>query len=124
MEKREITSRNDLIFVLDHFYDRVKIDPLIGPIFVEQAQVHWETHLPKIYDFWDSLLFGKDVYHGRPFPPHVPLGLKAEHFKRWLELFFQTLDEFSHGQKADEMKIRAYNIGQNFLSRIQMMEQN
>lgn len=124
MQKREIQSRNDLIFVLDHFYDRVKKDPLIGPIFVDQAKVDWQLHLPKIYDFWDSLLFGKDVYHGRPFPPHVSLGLRAEHFKRWLEIFFQTLDEFAEGQKVDEMKIRAYNIGQNFLSRLQWMEQS
>ena len=40
------------------------------------------------------------------------------------EIFYQTLDEFAEGTKAEEMKIRAYNIGQNFLSRLQWMEQS
>lgn len=121
--KRELRSRQDLVELLDAFYEKVKTDPLIGPIFIEVAKVHWEEHLPKIYDFWDTLLFGAENYRGRPFPPHIPLNLKVEHFERWLGLFFQTVDEKFEGLKANEIKHRALNIGRNFLANIRLMEQ-
>lgn len=114
-----LDGRAELEKLLDVFYARVRVDPLIGPIFNDVAKVHWEEHVPKIYDFWDSLLFGGRNYHGRPFPPHIPLGLKAEHFERWLQLFFLTVDEKYTGLKADEIKTRAYNIGQTFFSNLQ-----
>lgn len=119
---RQLENREDLIQLLDLFYARVKSDPLIGPIFNDVAQVNWEEHLPKIYNFWDTLLFGAENYNGRPFPPHIPLNLKIEHFERWLSLFFKTTDELFEGQKANELKSRALNIGRNFLGRIQQME--
>ena len=120
MSKRRIEGREQLIEIVDRFYARVRQDELIGPIFNDVAKVDWNTHTKKIYDFWDMLLFGAENYEGRPFPPHIPLGLKPEHFKRWLELFFQTVDESFEGQKADEIKMRALNIGRNFLHNLQL----
>ncbi len=120
--KKNLENRADLEILLNQFYDRVKVDPLIGPVFIEIAQVHWEEHLPKIYNFWESLLFGADNYRGRPFPPHIPLNLKLEHFERWLTIFFTTTDELFEGQKAEEIKARALNIGRNFLANIKAIE--
>lgn len=119
---KQLENRDDLIILLDLFYSRVKVDPLIGPIFNDIAAVEWDSHVKKIYDFWDSLLFGAQNYQGRPFPPHIPLGLKLEHFQRWLELFFQTIDELYVGLKADEIKARAVHIGRHFLARLQQIE--
>lgn len=119
MTKKTLASRADLEILLDKFYDRVKKDDLIGPIFNDVAQVNWDEHVKKIYNFWDTLLFGAENYKGRPFPPHIPLGLKVEHFKRWLELFFMTVDELYEGQKAEEIKIRAFNMGRNFLTNLE-----
>lgn len=107
---------------MDRFYERVRQDALIGPIFNDVARVHWEEHLPKIQNFWADLLLGENSYRGRPFPPHLRLGLKVEHFERWLELFFFTVDENFEGQKADEVKMRALNIGRNFLANIKHLE--
>jgi hemoglobin len=120
--KKTLDSRADLEILLDRFYGRVREDQKIGPIFNEVAKVDWDQHVKKIYNFWDDLLFGAHSYHGRPFPPHVPLGLKVEHFERWLELFFQTTDELFEGQKADEIKMRALNIGRHFLAKLQHIE--
>ena len=122
MSKRRIEGREQLVEIVDSFYARVRQDELIGPIFNEIAKVDWETHTEKIYNFWDTLMFGAENYSGRPFPPHIPLGLKPEHFRRWLELFFLTVDESFEGQKADEIKMRAFNIGRNFLHNIQLRE--
>jgi hemoglobin len=122
-EKRKFENRDDIEFVVGKFYEKVKLDPLIGPVFQEQAKVDWEAHLPKIFDFWESLLFGKEIYYGRPFPPHLALDLKLEHFQRWLGLFFETVDENAQGEKAEEIKSRALMIGKNFYSRIEAIRE-
>jgi hemoglobin len=121
--KRDIAKREDLVVMLDAFYAKVRKDPLIGPVFNEVAQVNWETHLPKIYNFWDSLLFGADNYKGRPFPPHVSLGVDVDHFERWLRQFIETVDEHHAGLKADEIKSRAVNIGRNFLANLRALRE-
>ena len=124
MNKKLLQGREDLEKLVDRFYARVREDELIGPIFNDVAKVNWETHTEKIYNFWDTLLFGAENYEGRPFPPHIPLKLKPEHFKRWLELFFDTVDESFEGQKAEEIKMRAFNIGRNFLNNLNNMQQS
>jgi hemoglobin len=123
MAKKELATRADLEFLLDHFYARVRVDELIGPIFNEVAKVDWPEHVKKIYNFWDTLLFGADNYKGRPFPPHIPLDLKEEHFKRWLDLFFATTDQYFEGEKAEEIKARALNIGNVFLGNLRFMRE-
>lgn len=116
--KQLLEGRPQIILLVDSFYAKVRADELIGPIFNEQAQVNWEEHLPKLYSFWEDLLFGTANYHGRPFPPHLKFNLKIEHFERWLSLFSQTVDDHFYGQKAEEAKARAQRIGQNFLQNI------
>lgn len=115
---KTIASRAELEVLIPAFYARVRADELIGPIFDKVIADHWDEHLVKITNFWEALLFGGQDYHGRPFPPHIPLGLRTEHFKRWLEIFFATVDEHYTGQKADEAKMRAFNIGRNFLANL------
>jgi len=124
VSKQTISSREQVIKIVDAFYAKVRNDELIGPIFTEQAKVDWEEHLPKLYNFWEDLLFGSENYHGRPFPPHLKFDLKIEHFERWLKLFVETIDENYTGLKADEMKARALRIAQNFLNNIEMLSKN
>ena len=112
MTRPPLESRADLEVLVDEFYARVRKDELIGPVF---SHVDWDKHLPKIKNFWDTVMFGADNYEGRPFPPHVPLGLRVEHFERWLQLFFATVDEKFEGPGAEEIKRRAVNMGRNFL---------
>jgi len=121
VSKQTISSREQVIKIVDSFYAKVRKDELIGPIFTEQAKVDWDEHLPKLYNFWEDLLSGSDNYHGRPFPPHLKFNLKIETFERWLKLFVETIDENYTGLKADEMKARAIRIAQNFLHNIDMI---
>ena len=110
----KIESRKDIIQIVDSFYEKVRKDELIGPLFNDVAKVNWEEHLPKLYNFWEDLLLGTANYKGRPFPPHTLLNLRPEHFERWLYLFTTTVDEKFRGLKAEEMKIRAHRIAFNF----------
>ena len=115
----EIQSREEIKILVDRFYDKVKADPTISPIF---NHVDWPHHLPIMYNFWASMLLGDRSYMGNPFQKHMPLPLKREHFQRWLELFTQTVDENFTGEKADEVKMRANSIAGVFQHRLGLMK--
>lgn len=104
---KEIEVRDDIIVLVDRFYDKVKTDERLGPLF---AHVDWPHHLPIMYNFWSSMLLGEQSYQGNPFQKHMSLPLEGIHFNRWLELFFQTIDETFIGERADEVKSRAQSI--------------
>lgn len=110
----DITNRADVENLVNTFYDKVRDDATIGIIFNEIADVHWDTHLPKMYDFWEGILFGTGNYKGRPMPPHFKLNetypFRPEYFDAWLALFYATVDELFEGNKATEVKMRAMNI--------------
>ncbi|KHD87713.1 MAG: SEC-independent protein translocase TATC [Bdellovibrio sp. ArHS] len=121
-EKRPIENRDDIQLLVDEFYAKVRQDPYIGPVFTEIAQVDWDEHLPKLYDFWADLLLGDDTYRGRPFPPHIKLNLQQGHFEQWLRLFTQTVDENFVGLKAAEAKSRALRIARNFMMNLSLLD--
>ncbi|AYA37662.1 group III truncated hemoglobin [Hymenobacter oligotrophus] len=110
----DITTEADIQKLVDTFYDKVNQDALLGPVFNQIAQVHWPKHLPTMYDFWSSVLFGTMRYKGRPFPKHLALPIEGEHFQRWLQLFYATVQENFSGPKAEEAKVKALNIASMF----------
>ena len=102
-----LETRTDIEFLVNTFYERVKADPLLSPIF---AHVDWATHLPVMYNFWSSMMLGNQSYRGNPFQKHIGLSLTMEHFNRWLALFVETADTNFMGDKAEELKNRARDI--------------
>ena len=104
---KEITQREDIILLVNNFYEKVKQDDLLSPLF---ADVNWPAHLPIMYNFWSSMLLGEQSYQSNPFQKHVALAISASHFDRWLELFHQTVDENFIGDKAGEVKDRSRSI--------------
>jgi hemoglobin len=116
--KPDITSREDIKLLVDSFYDKVKVDGLIGPVF---SHVDWPHHLPIMYNFWSSMLLGDQSYRGNPFQKHLPLPIQPRHFERWLQLFRQTVDEHFAGDKASEVKSRAESIAGIFQSRMGLL---
>lgn len=74
------------------FYDAVRGDPLIGPIFGREIEAEaWPVHLDKMCAFWSSVLLRTGGYSGRPLAPHLRLpDLADAHFERWLSLFHRT----------------------------------
>lgn len=112
--KLDIQNRTDIALLISTFYTKARADDLLGHIFNEVAQVNWETHLPIMYDFWETTLFHKAKYRGRPIELHKALHKKspltAVHFQRWIQLFEQTTDELFEGEKADLAKVRAVSI--------------
>lgn len=111
---RDITSRADIVQMVDAFYDRVRADPLLGPIFDDVAKVDWAVHLPKMYDFWETVLFGAAAFKGNPLAVHRALArvtpLTAREFDHWVSLFDLTVSELFSGPVAEEAKRRAARI--------------
>ena len=112
--KTDIRNRKDIEKLIDTFYDTVKTDKVIGYFFNDVAKVNWELHLPKMYDFWENILFYSANYSGSPMAVHKELHQKSAisqaHFEHWNQLFCQTVDALFIGAKADEIKNRALNI--------------
>ncbi len=112
--KTDIRNRNDIIKLVDGFYDDVRKDTILGPIFDDIMKISWEKHLPKMYDFWESILFHANKYKGFPFATHLPVNEKIKltpaHFDHWLSLFYTTIDKLFEGSNADQIKIRASTI--------------
>lgn len=114
MIRRELRDRTGIQFLVDEFYRRVRKDPVIGYIFNDAANFSWETHIPVMVDFWETVLLGTTSYKGNPMVKHIELNrrtpLTEEHFARWKKLFFETLDAHFTGEKAAEAKKRAESI--------------
>jgi|SRR5262245_56096428 len=112
--KKDIRTREDIKLLVTTFYDKVKIDPVIGHIFTSVFKVNWEKHLPVMFDFWENTLFFTGSYTGNPMESHRRLHrifpLNEEHFKRWVSLFMATVDELFEGEKALLAKQRALSI--------------
>lgn len=114
MEKKDIADRSDIEKMVNLFYEKVKLDDLIGYIFNDIVKVDWNKHLPVMYDFWEGVIFFTGSYTGNPMITHRKLNLVVsltpEHFKRWLALFQQTIDENFAGEKAELTRQRAISI--------------
>jgi len=112
--KNDINTRADIILLVDSFYQKVQLNDKIGPIFTQIAKVDWAHHLPKMYDFWESILFGKATYKGNPMITHFAINDKAPlqtpEFDAWKNLFYQTVDDLFKGPNAETIKQKAQSI--------------
>lgn len=123
-EKKDILNLDDIKLLVDTFYDKVREDQLIGPIFDERIQNRWPEHLAKMYTFWQTVLLGEHTYYGSPFPPHANLPVEKEHFERWLSLFSQTLHQLFSGEIAYEAMWRANKMATMFQYKIDHYRSN
>lgn len=120
--KNDIKDRADIQLLVDAFYTKVRADETIGYLFNEVAKVNWEQHLPRMYDFWENILFQTGGFKGNPMVAHVQLHqkspLSAAHFARWQQLFLATVDELFEGDKAELIKQRARSIATMMLIKV------
>ena len=96
------------------FYDRVRGDTLIGPIFNRVIGEDWDNHLAKMCDFWSSVMLMSGRYKGNPMIAHIRLKtVLPEHFERWLSLFRATAGELCPPEIAKLFIDRAENIARS-----------
>jgi hemoglobin len=112
--KTDIRNKQDIIQIVDTFYDKVKQDLVIGHFFTEVMQVNWDKHLPKMYNFWDNVVFYTNNYSGNPMQVHKNIhalhAFTAADFKQWFKLFVATVDDLFEGDNAELIKQRALSV--------------
>ena len=111
---KDLETFEDIQLLVNEFYKKIQNDDVIGFFFLKIAKVDWEKHLPKMYRFWETLLFGKASYKGNPMAVHFPINkisaMEKHHFERWLTLWTQTVKENFSGTNADLAIYKASNI--------------
>ena len=113
--RRDVEER-DLHELLTAFYDTVELEPLLAPYF---AVVDMEAHMPRIVDFWSTLLWHTGRYSGNAFRPHLDMaGLTGEHFARWLSTLERTIDARFAGPSAERMKALGHRIAYSMQLRL------
>jgi len=104
---RDITGRDDIVVLVDRFYARVRADDRLGFVFNDVARVDWGKHLPKLYDFWDTVLFRANTFRGNLLGAHAQLipeaGMDRELFDHWLALFRKTVTDNFSGPNAEHI---------------------
>lgn len=116
--KHDILNIDDVKSLVDTFYDKIRKNELLGPIFNERIQDRWPQHLEKMYTFWQTVLLKDHTYFGSPFVPHARLPVDNIHFNVWVGLFNSTVDDLFEGSVAEEAKWRGAKMAEMFESKI------
>lgn len=106
-------SPEEISNLVDRFYEKVRVDPEIGPVFNAVVE-DWPTHLRLLKDFWSTVLFTESLYKGDPLSTHLKLPLQPAHFKRWLELFAETAHIVMPSEHATLVIAKSQRIAENF----------
>jgi len=100
--------------VILSFYEKVRRDPLLGPVFAETIGDDWSPHIERIVLFWLTATGLQRGYEGRNFmPAHLRhASVRTELLPRWLDLFRQTTDEHCAPEASRSLIDIAERMGQ------------
>jgi hemoglobin len=110
IDKKDISCQEDIELLVNTFYDKVRRNKLLFEVFDPIIKDGWKPHLQKMIGFWSTLLLYTRQYKDDPLLKHLPLHLNKEHFKIWLSLFNDTVDDLFYGVIAENAKKRAFSI--------------
>jgi hemoglobin len=122
--KNDISSKEDVILLVNTFYDSAKTNKTLGYIFNDVVSIDWDVHMPRMYSFWASILLEVNSFTGNPMAKHIALSkmtpITKVEFDEWLRLFKASVDLLFEGDKANEAKSKAANIAKLMLLKIEM----
>lgn len=110
----DLVDRTDVEALLRRFYGRVLADELLAEPFAGVRAIGLDAHIPKMCDFWETVLFRAGSYRGSALNAHRGVHrrtpLSADHFARWLSVWHRTVDEMYRGPAAERAKVQAARI--------------
>ena len=113
MRSPELCTEAEVAELVTTFYDKVRNDAVLGPIF-ERHVADWNLHLPKMIAFWSAALCGSKNYRGNPMVVHRALpGLTHSMFERWLDLFHESVSEMKNQAMAERAVELSQRIAQS-----------
>jgi len=112
--KFDSVTDEHIVTLVDRFYDRIREDAELGPVFEDVVAGHWDKHLATMYRFWSSVMLKTGTYHGSPMQVHMRIpGLRPDLFSRWLTLFEQTVTDIFEPELAARFLERANRIAES-----------
>lgn len=104
----------DLPQLLTRFYERVRRDTQLGPVF-NDAIHDWDEHLDRLEDFWSSVMLASGRYKGTPVAMHLMHAdrITPGMFSRWLALWDQTTGELLPEEVAKTAQAKARRIAES-----------
>ena len=116
----DVKTPEDVKIFVDGFYEKIRNDELLAPIFALRiAPDDWQRHLDRMYGFWQTVLFHKQLYKGNPFGKHIGLPVEKRHFEHWGKLFSENMDELFAGEIADDAKRRVDSMVELFSAKME-----
>ena len=113
-KRADITGIKDIEILVETFYGQARKDPQIGTYFNDLIEIDWDSHFPRMFTFWESVLFGTASYQGNAMTPHFKLHqLKpfvSEDFDKWYQIWEETVDKLFDGPMAENAKEKAKSI--------------
>ncbi|MEP2935707.1 MAG: group III truncated hemoglobin [Gilvibacter sp.] len=112
MSTQQLATREDIALLISLFYKKVRVDPLLGPIF-NKAISDWPAHEVHLTNFWEGNLLFTKAFHGDPLKAHAEVDAQNDHsieplhFGVWLNLWFETIDTHFTGDIAQKAKRQA-----------------
>ena len=114
---KEIENREDVHLLVNTFYDKIRTDALLGPIFNSHIKGdQWPPHLEKLTDFWMMALFGEMNFSGNPTDAHRKVDknlhhkISKVHFDHWINIWHATIDSLFEGFIASKAKQASENM--------------
>lgn len=113
--KKDITSREEIHFIITEFYKKLISDEEMLPFFKEIVEKnHLKKHIDVIADFWSDILLYTSTYSNNVLQKHLDFDkkvtFKKRHFDKWLLFLKTTINDSFEGQNAQNMKDRASSI--------------
>jgi hemoglobin len=107
-------SEDGIRQLVDAFYDKVRLDAELAPIFLRAIPGDWEPHLTRMYAFWSSVMLTTGRYKGNPVVKHLVIpGIQPHLFERWLALFNETCGELFDDGVSGEFRAKAARIAES-----------
>lgn len=112
-KKPNVLDKTGVRAFVETFYEKVAKDDLIGPVFERRVHGEWGPHFDTMVLFWSAVLLREMNYRGSPPEVHRAIEeLEPRMFKRWLELFSETMHELFDPALAESLFQRAERIGE------------
>jgi hypothetical protein len=119
---RDIESFEDIKSIVDKQYAGLISDETTSRHFKE---LDFDTHLPRIYNFWTFILEVDPINHpykGSAFEPHTRLGLTVEDFRIWQHYLKDAILSQFEGPVAVKMLQKAEQLGMMFEYKLGLLD--
>lgn len=107
----DLGTRSAIHDLVVAFYREIAFDEILAPVFDEVAETDWAVHIPRLIDYWCTILLGERSYSGALLDAHREVHRRSafsdEHFDRWYRLWVASIDARWRGPRAEHAKAHA-----------------